>query len=454
MINQSELVVIGVAVSPHKNDGVIRFERNCKNLELDYIILGEGKQWNGGDMNKGIGGGQKINELKIILDNMPNQLIIVCDTFDLFPVATKLEILEKYRQLCPNNQILFASEVYCWPDKHVAAMYPRTESVYKYLNSGSFIGYVDDIKRIITDDVNDIDDDQRFYTSKFLHRLDIKLDYNCDIFQALNGATDHIIVHKNRIYNKYTKSYPIFIHGNGPSKNFLNFLENYIETSRTPPIRSLINMQNTYVYLAIYIDSSITDKFINFMDSVLNLQHNNLKIVAFDTNYTDTIANYMYQRNIDYHKILQTEYNFEYFINDEKYDYYFLLEQNNIITKNIAIENLINMMDRNHRIISPMLREKNNDSMYSNFWGAIRNDGYYSRSIDYKNLLEREIQALWNVPYISGAIMFHRDIITNWNLSKKNKFTDRDMNLCENIRKYGLFMYMSNLLDIGYLIQN
>ena len=55
----------------------------------------------------------------------------------------------------------------------------------------------------------------------------MKLDTRSEIFQNLNGAIDEIIKiedeNKNLVvFNNLTKTYPAFIHGNGPSKVSLN----------------------------------------------------------------------------------------------------------------------------------------------------------------------------------------------------------------------------------------
>ena len=257
-----KILVLGIGVSIHKNDGVLRFEKFCKHYGLDYQIIGEGKQWMGGDMANGTGGGQKINEILNVIQTMENRLIILCDTFDLLPIAGPAEILDKFHLLCKNDQVLFSSEVFCWPDKHLSTAYPLVNSKYKYLNSGSIMGYRDQIYNLIKNgNIKDNDDEQRFFTLKYLSGENIILDHKCEIFQAINGATNDIVLHKNRIYNKYTNSYPIFIHGNGSSKLFLNYLENYIEPD--PLKKYTVSLYKNYkienepkVFFALYIDST------------------------------------------------------------------------------------------------------------------------------------------------------------------------------------------------------
>ena len=92
-----------------------------------------------------------------------------------------------------------------------------------------------------------------------------------------------------------------------------------------------------------------------------------------------------------------------------------------------------------------------NNSFFANFWGALDSNGYYLRSNDYFDLIGRVYRGLWNVPYVTGSIFFHQSIISCWNLDEIDEQLDDDMQLCQNLRKNCLFMYMSNLEDYGYL---
>lgn len=450
-----DLLILGIGVSEYKNDGVLRFEHFCKSFGLQYKIVGEGHVWRGGDMAKNPGGGQKINELKMVLETMTdNRLIIVCDTFDLFPIACEQEILNKYHTLCHPNKIIFSSEIYCWPDKSLSNSYPESKSKYRYLCSGSFMGYRDTIYDLIKNDtVKDDDDDQLFFTKKFLEGNNIVLDYGCELFQALNGTEYDIIIHKNRIYNKETNTYPVFIHGNGFSKFFLNTIENYIQTDmfsdHSFTLKKYDSTNSTKIFIALYIDSQNYSVFEECFSHLVDLEYTNKEVYVYDrsenedTKYLVELAGYVYKPNI-------FNYLYDDFLNSDA-EYYFLLEQQYVITNKNIIQNLLSYMSESKRIISPMGRKKNNN-LYTNFWGEIDDNGYYKRSHDYFRIANYEIRGLWNVPYVTGAILMHRDIIKYNNLSKANKFEDIDMQLCYNLRNYTLFMYVVNYNDYGFIV--
>lgn len=83
------------------------------------------------------------------------------------------------------------------------------------------------------------DDDQMYYTKAFLDKnirtkLKIKLDYESDVFQNLNGATADVRITYNEATGEYfvrnimTDTVPSVIHGNGPSKVLLNNFGTYV----------------------------------------------------------------------------------------------------------------------------------------------------------------------------------------------------------------------------------
>lgn len=453
-MNEQELLILGIGVSQHKTDGVLRFEHFCQSFNLSYQILGNGKMWRGGDMSAGVGGGQKINEVLEAIKNMDNRLILLCDTFDLFPLASSKEIIDKFNNLCDKNSVLFSSEVFCWPNSELSESYPETNTKYRYLNSGSIMGYRDNIYRMINNEsIKDNDDDQLFFTLKYLSGDKIVLDHKCEIFQTINGSKDDLVIHKNRVYNKYTNSYPIFIHGNGPSKIFLNHIENYIEPqpfydySYTLKETQQLNIQPS-VFIATYIDSNQWTDFQDFISSISKINYQNKKIYVYDktNNLTANIfcdgLNYIYKPNIS-----------SYVFNDFKESdcqYYFMLEQRCMITNMNFLHELIPLCNGYNRIISPMLTCKTND-FYSNFWGDLNPNGYYARSNDYIELVKQQKRGLWNVPYVTGAILMDRTVIENYDIMKPNKFIDIDMQLCFNLRQYTLFMYMCNLKNYGHI---
>ena len=460
MENQ-ELLILGMGICPHKNDGILRFEQFCKVLDLPYMLVGEGGVWTGGDMAAGQGGGQKINELVRALDKIKeNKLIVVCDTFDLFPIAGAHEIINKFNMLCTPDKIIFSSEIYCWPDKSLEALYPpATDSKYKFLCSGTFMGYRDTLYNLVKDvSVNNEDDDQLFYTKKFLDSSNILLDNKCELFQALNGVHDDVIFYRNRIYNKYTKSYPVFLHGNGGAKSFLNQIENYVDPNPNTQYYGCVKIDHHQksdykvtpkVFMAAYIDSSKFSDFDLFLGHLVDINYSNRQVYIYDSNQSEIVENLVQAGNFIY-KPYTSAYTYDDFLESDC-EYYFLLEQKCIITNKNIINELLPLCGRK-RVFAPLLKGKDK-THFTNFWGDIDQNEYYKRSNDYFSLIEYEKRGFWNAPYVGGAIFIRRDVIENFDLCAPNRFsnTDIDMALCHNLRKYTIFMYMTNLNNYGYL---
>ena len=190
-----------------------------------YNNIGSGIEWNGGDMSAS-GGGQKINLVKNQLQYYDdNDIILFVDGYDVFLVRDLEEIKNRFIGRC---NILFAAELSCWPDESLAPLFDiDTITEYKYLNSGCYIGYVKDLKRLMQDDIADSEDDQLYFQKKYLENKTnpvadyrIELDVENYVFQCLAGAVDAItIMESGYIINTDTNCCPCVIHGNGGNQH-------------------------------------------------------------------------------------------------------------------------------------------------------------------------------------------------------------------------------------------
>ena len=134
-------------------------------------VLGLGKPWKGGDMN-GPGGGQKINLLRPALKGLPtDRPVLFLDGYDTIVTRHFGDMLATWRETF-DEQPVFAAEVTCWPDPDRANQFPvpEDESPYRFLNSGAFLGKAGDLRKIVASKIADGEDDQRYYTDRFLTR--------------------------------------------------------------------------------------------------------------------------------------------------------------------------------------------------------------------------------------------------------------------------------------------
>ncbi len=224
-------IVLSVGTDP-AHPGLLRFVDSCATQRVPVRVLGRNRPWQGGDMANGPGGGQKVNLLKeelrglreILPEIFANLLILFTDGYDVCMVAPVEEILSKYRAF--ERQIVFSSEVCCWPDDDLATQYPLAPggSPFRYLNSGGFMGPAADIfNLLLPETIRDEDDDQRYYTSLFLNprstdaHQGVALDYRCEIFQTLNHvAAGQVAFSTHRAENRLFHTHPCVIHANGP----------------------------------------------------------------------------------------------------------------------------------------------------------------------------------------------------------------------------------------------
>lgn len=218
-----EYIVLTVATDEN-HDGFKLFTHSCKKFKINYKVLGLDTMWEGGDITNSPGGGHKVNLLKKELsswnaDKLFNTIVLFTDSYDVVFLSEFSEILDKYLSLSNyKNTVLFSAETTCWPDKNLKRYFNLNENVFRYLNSGGYIGFASNIFKILQFDIENNFDDQLFFTKVYLFLnseiCDIKLDNECLIFQCLSHMNEYKIV-ENKFYNTITNSNPYVLHGNG-----------------------------------------------------------------------------------------------------------------------------------------------------------------------------------------------------------------------------------------------
>lgn len=88
------------------------------------------------------------------------------------------------------------------------------------------------------------------------------------------------------------------------------------------------------------------------------------------------------------------------------------------------------LMEMNHGVVAPVLVRYN--SMWSNFWGAINEFGYYARSHDYMDIIQNKIQGRFNVPYLTHAYLVKAAVLPNLNYDHES--LEPDMAVCLHLR--------------------
>lgn len=454
--NENNKITI-LTVATDKNDPLERFEKSCNIHNLKYKILGLGKKWTGGDMKKGPGGGMKLNLLKEELKYYNDEdIILFSDSYDVIFISNEEEIYEKY--LSFNTNMLFSAEKTCWPDNNMSIHF-NSESPYKYLNSGGFIGNVESINKLISGKFEDTYDDQLLIQKnyvKYKDILNIKLDTKCIIFQtSSNDINDiDILYNNNRIKNNIFNTKPCHYHGNGDmlTKIRHNNICNYLLMEWNPIYHYILPKININYNKVVYIFIHIYHNNLKFYEYFKKLKypienlivHINTKIKKdkFNNIYKDLIITNLKEneaRKYSMNKCL--EYKCEYYLN---YDNYCIIENNKLITE---------LIKYNKNIVAPLITRKG--LLFSNFWGDTNNNGWYNKSFNYLDIIYKKHKGCWNVPYINNIYLIKSHILKNIinyydiNFNPKRGY---DMAFCENLRKNNYYMYICNEYEYGYLL--
>ena len=191
---------------------------------IDLINIGKGIEWKGTDMT-GMGGGMKINLMREFLATKhPDDIVLFTDGYDVFYADNLDTIVERFLQM--NKRVIFSGESICWPDEGVANQFPEAPTRFKYLNSGTYIGYAGDLFDIMNHaDIEDHEDDQLYMHNLFFEGIyDIGIDYECYIFQTHFEGTTKL---GSQLHNPETQCCPCIYHGNGGQDALQKYLDLY-----------------------------------------------------------------------------------------------------------------------------------------------------------------------------------------------------------------------------------
>uniref|UniRef100_A0A665U201 procollagen-lysine 5-dioxygenase n=1 Tax=Echeneis naucrates TaxID=173247 RepID=A0A665U201_ECHNA len=500
---QQEYNLLVITAATEETDGFNRFMRTSREFNYTVKILGLGEEWKGGDVARTVGGGQKVRWLKKELlkhSDKKDMVIMFVDSYDVIFASGPEELLSKFSRL--GHRVVFSAEGFCWPDQRLASKYPVVHTGKRFLNSGGFIGFASDLSAIVQQwKYKDNDDDQLFYTKIYLDKsqrtkFNMTLDHRSRIFQNLNGAVDEVVLKferaKVRARNVAYDTLPVVIHGNGPTKLQLNYLGNYVPTAWTyengcgicdDDLLFFSDIPMPLVYVAVFIEHA-TPFMDEFLERLTTMNYPMTRIRLFIHNnvvYHEHHIHRFWQRHKSLYPdavLVGPEENLqedkartmavESCKKDPECDYYFSIDSDVALTNADALRILI---EENKSVIAPMLSK--HGKLWSNFWGALSPEGYYSRSEDYIEIVQGKRIGLWNVPYITQVYLIKGSVLRS-KLSRVSLYVeqgmDPDMVFCKSIRDQvspeptnwiqllltvcpqGVFMFLSNRDEFGRLV--
>jgi hypothetical protein len=393
------------------------------------------------------------------------------------------DILQKFRDF--DCQLVFSAESFCWPDVSLASKYPRVGLGKRFLCSGGFIGYAKEVAAAVADHpIQDTDDDQLYYTQLYLDQdkrssLGMRLDHRSHLFQNLNGAKDEVDVRINgshvTVINSIYDTTPAVLHGNGPSKVFLNYLTNYVpgmwseESGCTGCNETHVPLPDDKgvwptVLVAVMIPGP-SPFLLEMLESVSGLDYPQSRMSLFIHNqaqHHEALVSAWFEvvapgyTNSSYlpsgvgvdtpdskRKALEMCLNISC-------DFIFLLDSLAMLDSPLTLQQLVSV---GRDVTAPLLVRP--EKMFSNFWGDLASDGFYARSRDYTAIIGHERRGVWNVPFIGQAILLSGNWLrqTAHDLpSWESQVLDMDMAFAAWMREKGKFMHVSNLHDYGHLL--
>ncbi|KRT80915.1 hypothetical protein AMK59_4922 [Oryctes borbonicus] len=328
--------------------------------------------------------------------------------------------------------------------------------------------------------------------------------------QLLGEGKEHDI----RVKNVITHTEPLIVHGNGPSKIRLNYLGNYISKAWSVDKNckhctyGLINLTNIYdsnvptVFMALFIEQAtpfLEEQLQKLHDGLINLTNiydSNVPTVFMalfieqatpfleeqlqklhDQYYPKKRIHLFIHNAVKYHKTHINEFLAKYkkdYLSVKEItpedgtsewsardlsldqcvlkdcDYYFAIDSLSHLDSPYTLKLLI---EQNRTVVAPLLVRSG--KAWSNFWGALTTDGFYSRSDDYMDIVYNNKRGLWNVPFINSAYLVNGTLLKKTDRSKLSFVRgdlDADMAFCGYLRDLDVFMFVSNRLDFGHLV--
>lgn len=169
--------------------------------------------------------GHKLIEIEGAVSKLPDEeIVLFIDAHDAFLMCDENEILEKYRTF--NAPLVFGAEanfaMLKVPSLPILFRYPKSPTIYRYLNSGTYIGTAGSIKELLRriSYTEKMISDQLPITLLFSEKTRnqglIALDYYQRLFTCNGGrlgAEDiDYTVKNNRVVVKHTGEMPCVVH--------------------------------------------------------------------------------------------------------------------------------------------------------------------------------------------------------------------------------------------------
>ncbi len=228
-------------------------------MNIPLQIIGWGEEW------KGLG--QKLTGITNAVQQLPdNTIVMFTDAYDILFTRNASDLLRRYRSFS-GSPLIFSAECGCSPQSDYDPMlclhdYPSAPTLYRYLNSGAWIGLARDVRRFLQAVLSDagegavLANDQELVNHYYIkQKMNITLDHHSLIFQSMHEnflAPLPICVPMEDLnyqfdgswWNAHTGSTSAVFHFNGGGKKFHLTMDYHMWYKRqeynTPWVKSLV----------------------------------------------------------------------------------------------------------------------------------------------------------------------------------------------------------------------
>lgn len=396
----------------------------------------------------------------------PNLLVLLAlDPQNTIVNGHERDVLDKFA--LQQGKVLFTSDNRCWPDATLVEKYPPSDAD-RFLNSALVVGNAQALLELIAplragplgEDVslaaklqqsaktndNLIESFQTLCTRAYIdeqkrNQLGLAIDFRAQLVQSLRGheADLALELHKQEciLTNTVYKTNPVILYNNqdATSQVTINSLGNYLgkawtleagcahcNDTRVPLDATGQSLPSVLVGVFIEEPTPFMDRFfaslvqLNYTHERMHLYiHNSVKyheqhvgrfLDAHGARYASVHLDSVTSAGPEELSELVARSSALERCKRLGCDYYLSLDS---VARLDEPNTLRVLIETNRTIVAPMLSRPH--KLWSNFWAAITEDGYYARSHDYVDLVSQNRTGIWNVPHIMNAYLIRGDFI-------------------------------------------
>ena len=222
--------LVAITYATHDNYHLHRLLQSAAHWEMEVRVLGMGETWRGFL--------QKLEALRRFLAGLPgDRICLFTDGYDTVYLQPGTVIEAQFKKI--DRPVVFSAEMsfHAPGNETIVDRYPPSPTIYRYLNSGGFIGYAAPLNQILARILADpqTEDDQSLLSRYFLdHPDEIALDYRAELFVNTSNRQydEDLECREGRLYNRQTGTWPCILHTPGGYYGVLEFYSRKLPFSR------------------------------------------------------------------------------------------------------------------------------------------------------------------------------------------------------------------------------